>query len=289
MNKIVTVGSLFLIVTLQMKANAVPCDAPTYCTGPAMESGQCQPSNQPSTSSCSCSDLGPSYVGNAVCSNHYDAGPCGNGDFCLDTVSCDYTGCSVSATPPPPAPTGTCPVHTICGKVYAQEGGSALSGMRIELKSSGGQTVQSVKTALDGSYSFTVADGTPYIVMPTVGRLMGSVPQFLLLTQTFSGNFSVRGVTASVHFSGLPTGTFVLLSLTAYQGNNPPNSQPGNHGSYWTGVSAGENGLTLNVPAGNHYFATCWEPNNGTFLKMRSASISETVLAPKDSVQASCQ
>lgn len=360
----------FIIVILSLKLEAAQCDTPTYCTGPASQSGQCQQSNQPSSSSCSCSDMGPGFTGNAACVDHLDAGACGNGAFCMNTVSCDYSACVGPITPPPPPPScvpngacmgpmpacgatgpgldscgqpcsvmgptcpppppppcvpnglctgptpacgnvgpgadncgnlciltgpvcvGPCGNGIICGTVTAAEDGSLLQGIRVlAVDPQTSKTMKSALTDSSGAYSFAVAGTQSYDIVVPAGRRQLVTPSQIALTQSFDGNFVVRGVPAHLVFSGLKQGTFVLISKGPYTSAHPPSISSGMAAAYYSRTAGPDGFIHMDVPGGTGYVVTCWIPGNmpQSYSRVQSQALSQLSVVPESTVPAVCQ
>lgn len=280
MNKIVL--TLALIVTLAMKSYADTC-ATSYClSGNMCAQGQ--------SVTCSCSDEGPTYSGNAACVLHNDAGVCGaTGLTCQSTATCDYSACTQSG--PPPSSVGPCLPGTICGTVLAAEGDIALAGIRVLLiDPSTSKTVQSALTDASGSYAFTLPMAQAYTVVVPAGRRQLVTPPQMNLSETFAGNFTVRGIPAHLNLSGLKPGTFVLVSGQPYQAANPPSIQSGMAASYYSRTAGPDGSVHVDVPAGTGYVVTCWVPGAmQAYARVQSQALAQTLLVPESTVTATCQ
>lgn len=271
---------MFLIVTLAMKSYADTC-ATSYClSGNMCAQGQ--------SVTCSCSDEGPTYTGNAVCVLHNDAGLCGaTGNACQSSATCDYSGCA--STLPPPG--GPCPAGTICGTVTSAEGGTALAGIRVlAIDPSTSKIVYSALSNTSGAYSIAVNGTGPYTILVPAGRRQLATPSQMNLSPTFAGNFVVQGIPAHLKFYGLKPGTFVLVSDRPYASPNPPSISAGMVAAYYSRTAGPEGSVHVDVPAATGYVITCWIPGLAqSYTRTQSAALSPILLVPESTVTASCQ
>lgn len=190
----------------------------------------------------------------------------------------------------PPAPVvGPCPAGTICGSVKSQEDSTLLTGMILNLKDSSGHVINTTKTNALGNYSFSVPTNNPYYVSVALNRNQNASPPFSSLTQTFSTNFAVRGVPARVSFTGLPKGTFILLTKTVYNSNRAPSINATTTQDYYSKVVGTGAVATLDIPGGSPYFITCWEPSGTNFNVSRSTLLAASDVIPQTNVIGACQ
>jgi hypothetical protein len=186
----------------------------------------------------------------------------------------------------------------ICGTVNATENSAVLSGVPIELRDQRGILVATKKTDNNGFYSFGPGDGLvagkTYFVLPLTNKTESSNPfQYAANNLTLVGvraDFSIMGWPATVQVSGVTPGDVVLISTQTYNGSSPPKMNAGiwHTSSYYAATLGYNDGVTMQVPAGNYYL-TCWAGSTTNNNRYSSSSSGPFSVAPNNSYSQVCQ
>lgn len=298
-------GSLNVVATNANCANPDPCSGNSQIP-------TCQPNGTINCfGSCTCCSGMTDVSGTCIappppppggCPNPGETNPhssCQGPFICTQLSSCGVGNCTSGADcapPPPPPPPTLCGANVICGSVNALDGSAPLvSNVAIQLLDQTARPKKLVKTTAAGPYNYALPamDGE-YVLRPVVGRTQMAIPAQIVVHMNsgvptpLTVNFKVR-MPASVHISGVPAGTFAMLTYQAYTGAQPPDTTSG---MMYQSSTAGQTGLTIAAYSGTAYHLTCWIPTardgQRTTFPRRDG---ETIIAPMDpnqTVEAQC-